>query len=69
MVDARGFYDDTGMKEKDIHTTDHGNPKTHHFGEHGEHAHDYKWDENGMLKEKTQRELTKKERKDNGDIL
>ena len=68
-VDARGFYDNDGMKEKDIHTTNHGNSRTHPYGEHGEHAHDYEWDENGRLKNKTTRELTEQERRDNGDIL
>lgn len=68
-VDARGFYGDDGMKEKDIHTTNHGNPKTHPYGNNGEHGHDYDWDEDGKLKNKTRRELTEKERKDNGDIL
>lgn len=68
-VDARGFYDNDGMKEKDIHTTNHGNPKHHNYGEHGEHGHDYEWNEDGSLKEKTTRELREDERKENGDIL
>ena len=68
-VDARGFYGDDGMKKKDIHTTDHGNPKHHTYGEHGEHGHDYEWNEDGSLKEKTTRELREDERKENGDIL
>ena len=68
-VDARGFYGDDGMKQKDIHTNDHGNPKMHAYGEHGEHGHDYEWDEEGGLKNKTKRELSNYERKENGDIL
>ena len=40
-VDSRGFYDSNGMKNKDIHTNDHGNPKWHNYGIHGEHAHNY----------------------------
>lgn len=67
-VDSRSFYDSAGIKEKDIHTTDHGFPKYHNFGKNGEHAHDYEWD-GDRLKNKTTRELTEKERKENGDIL
>lgn len=58
-VDARGFYDDDGLKNKDIHTTNHGNPKMHAFGKNGEHAHDYEWEDNGRLKNKVDRELNK----------
>ena len=68
-VDVRTFYGALGFKEKDIHTTNHGNPKKHPYGKHGEHVHEYTWDNDGKLKEKTIRELTNKERKDNGDIL
>ncbi len=68
-IDSRGFYDSNGMKNKDIHTNDHGNPKWHNYGIHGEHAHDYEWNEDGSLNNKTTRELTKEERKDNGGIL
>lgn len=68
-VDIRAFYGPDGFKKWDIHTTAHGNPKTHPYGEHGEHAHDYTWDENGKLKARTTRELTKDEREGNGDIL
>ena len=68
-VNARGFYNNAGIKEKDMHTTNHGNPKTHPFRNNGEHGHDYEWDKDGKLKNKTKRELTEKERKDNSDIL
>lgn len=68
-VDARGFYDADGLKERDIHTTDHGNPKRHPYGEHGEHGHDYQWNTDGSLKRKATRELTDTERKENSDIL
>ncbi len=50
------------MKNKDIHTNDYGNPKWHNYGIHGEHAHDYEWNEEGSLNNKTTRELTKEER-------
>lgn len=68
-VDKRTFYGDDGLISLEIHTDDHGNPKHHAYGENGEHAHDYEWDENGKLKNRTTRELTTKERKENGDIL
>lgn len=68
-VDIRSFYGMNGYKKKDIHTTDHGNPKQHPFGNHGEHAEDYEWDNEGRLKNKTRRELTAIEREENGEIL
>ena len=69
LTDARGFYGDDGMKQKDLHTNNHGNPKRHDFGVHGEHGHDYEWNDDGSLKNKTTRELSEKEREENGDIL
>ena len=68
-VKARGFYDADGVKEKDIHTTNHGNPKRHPYGEHGEHIHEYMWDANGKLLDKVTRNLSDDERKRNRDIL
>lgn len=68
-VDVRAFCGESKLKSKDIHTTDHGNPKQHPYGEHGEHVHDYTWGDDGRLKNKTTRELSKEERKENGDIL
>ena len=68
-VDKRSFYDESCLKSKDIHTTDHNNPKKHPYGNHGEHAHDYEWDKDERLKNKTTRELTDRERKENDDIL
>lgn len=68
-VDIRTFYGNDGYKKKDIHTTDHGHPKQHPYGKHGEHAEDYFWDEDGKLKQKNRRELTDKEREENKDIL
>ena len=68
-VDSRGFYNRFGMKAKDLHTTNHGYPKQHAYGEHGEHIHEYEWDDEGRLKNKTTRDLTDEERERNGDIL
>ena len=64
----RTFYDSDGKKAKEIHTKP-GNPKEHPYGEHGEHAHDYTWNENMAYSKKTIRELTEEERKENRDIL
>lgn len=68
-IKARAFYDANGWKEKEIHTSDHGKPKWHPFGEHGEHAHDYEWDKETGIPRRTQRELNDEERKENRDIL
>ena len=68
-VDVRTFYGQDGMKQKDIHTTNHNNPARHPYGINGEHAHDYEWDSLEKLKNKTSRELSEEERKENIDIL
>lgn len=65
-VDSRSFYDETGLKVKDIHTTDHGHPKQHPIVP---HAHDYKWNEETGKLDRTTRELTESEWKENDDIL
>lgn len=68
-IDTRTFYGKTGLKEKDIHTTNHGHPKQHNYGKHGEHVVLYEWNTDGSLKTKIKQELSEKERKENGDIL
>lgn len=68
-VDKRTYYGSTGMKEREIHTTNHGNPKRHPYGIYGEHAHDYTWNPDGSRKDYITRELTSDERKENEDIL
>lgn len=55
--------------KKQISNNNHGNPKLHPFGKHGEHAHDYIYAEDGRLKGRPVRELTDEERKENEDIL
>ena len=65
----RNYYDESGRQSKQISNNNHGHPKNHKFGEHGEHAHDYHYDENGDLIERPIRELTDEERKENDDIL
>ena len=69
VVRARAFYNDKGRKYKEIHTTNHGKPKAHPFGEHGEHGHIYQWNSDGSLKSKIPYELSDKERKENQEIL
>lgn len=69
VVDTRTFYDVNGLKHKEIQTGNHGNPKHHPYGKRGEHVHEYEWDENQRLKNKTTRELTETERRENEDIL
>lgn len=53
---------------KQIHAGNHGHPKQHSFGTHGEHAHDVYWDKNGKS-HRPARELTNQERRENADIL
>lgn len=65
----RTIYDANGMMEKQIHSSHHGVPEKHPYGEYGEHAHDYIWDNNKNRKDRTDRNLTKQERKEHGDIL
>lgn len=64
----RTIYDKDGNMKKQIHPTNHGNPKQHPYGINGEHAHICKW-ENGMIIDRSPRDLTEKERKEHGDIL
>lgn len=68
-VETRRFFDSNGRIRKDITTNDHGKPKKHPFGKHGEHAHDYVWGENGELLARSSRELTETERERNKEIL
>ena len=65
----RIFYDGQGRMAIQIHSGDHGSPKQHPYGQHGEHGHDFIRDEDGKIIDRTTRELTDKERKENGDIL
>lgn len=65
----RNYYDHSGRQIKQISNNDHGNAKRHPYGEHGEHAHDYIYDENGKMIDRVIRELTDEERKENSDIL
>lgn len=65
----RNYYDKDGKQSKQISNHNHGNPKQHDYGDHGEHAHDYIYDDDGNLVDRTTRELSDEERKENDDIL
>nr|DAZ26010.1 MAG TPA: minor capsid protein [Caudoviricetes sp.] len=64
----RDIYDEEGNLKMQIHTSNHGNPKKHPYGESGEHGHNIIW-EDGEIVGRPARDLTKKERKEHGDIL
>lgn len=65
----RNYYGLDGKQIKQVTNNDHGKPKGHPYGTHGEHAHDYIWDADGKLIDRPMRELTEQERKENADIL
>lgn len=64
----RTVYDDSGVIKLQIHGGDHGHPKQHPFGKHGEHLHDYIWSGQGKP-EQPGREPTEDERRQHKDIL
>lgn len=65
----RNYYGSDRKQTKQISNHDHGHPKQHNFGKHGEHAHDYFLDATGTPRHGEARELTDQERKENSDIL
>lgn len=65
----RSIYDGAGMMKTQIHSGPHNRPKFHVYGAHGEHAHDYYWNEEGTRKNRVDRNLSEKERKEHKDIL
>lgn len=64
---TRDYFDGNGLWVKQISNNNHGNPKRHPYGVNGEHAHDITW-VNGK-QQRTVRELTEYERKENADVL
>lgn len=68
-IDKRAFYDAAGLIYLEIHTTNHGFPKTHPFGKNGSHAHDMNWINEKTAIPQKGRELTAQESEDNKDIL
>ena len=65
----RIYYNSSGRMAIQIHSGDHGLPKNHTRGAHGEHAHEFIYNEAGKPSGRIERELTDTERKENGDIL
>lgn len=65
----RIYYDSSGRMAIQIHSGDHGYPKQHSFGDHGEHTHEFVYDDDGNIVSRFERELTDAEREENGDIL
>ncbi len=65
----RNYYGLDGRQTLQISNHGHGHKKEEALGLHGEHAHDYIWDENGHMTRGQARELTERERRDNSDFL
>lgn len=65
----RNYYDNDGNQIKQISNNDHGHKAESKMGKHGEHAHDYIYDENGKLQHGKARELVDDEITENSDIL
>ena len=65
----RNYYGPDGRQTKQVSNNDHGHKAERNMGQHGEHAHDYTWDEHGQMYHGKARELTAEERKENADIL
>ncbi|MBQ3299807.1 MAG: hypothetical protein IJG99_05910 [Ruminococcus sp.] len=67
---TRNHYGVTGSQIKQISNNDHGHKKESKFGKHGEHAHDYYYDEiKKRIVHGEARELNDEEREENADIL
>lgn len=65
----RTIYDENGKMKTQIHSGDHGKPKQHLYGNHGEHHHYYAWKDGEKHPQRIVEELTKAERKEHSDIL
>lgn len=65
----RTVYDENGLMMIQVHGGNHGQPKNHPYGIYGEHIHDFLWDAEGKLVNKTTRNLTDEERKQHRNIL
>ncbi|VTS32882.1 phage minor capsid 2 family protein [Streptococcus porcinus] len=66
---GRTYYDARGIKSKEVHFTNHKQPKNHPYGNRDEHSHDYIFDDNGKFISRNVRDLTEKEREENLDVL
>ncbi len=65
----RTIYNAFGMMKTQIHGGNHGRPKFHQRGVHGEHAHEFIYNDDGSIQSRLERELTDAERRENSDIL
>lgn len=65
----RNYYGDDGSIVLQVTNNDHGNPKEHPFGEHGEHSHTIVKLPNGDFDRQKAREMTTEEREANADLL
>ncbi len=57
----RTIYDADGRMYKQIHPTNHGNPKNHPYGDYGEHRHDIIWKDD-KISDRPANELSERER-------
>lgn len=64
----RTVYDSEGRLSFQIHGGDHGHPKQHPYGQHGEHVHTYTWKDGASEPERETRDLSDNERLQNADI-
>lgn len=65
----RNYYGNDGKQTLQISNNGHGHKTEELLGKHGEHAHDYRWDNAGNFTRSEARELNEQERGDNSDIL
>ena len=66
----RNYYDENGNQIKQVSNNGHGNKEDEKLGTHGEHAHDYFYNESSELANRSRsRELNDEERKENADII
>ena len=65
----RNYYDKNGRQYKQITDNARNEKAAESFGEHGEHRHNYVYDEKDNLIARPRYELTDEERKENADIL
>ena len=65
----RTIYGPDAIIVQQIHGGDHGQPKHHPFGKHGEHIHDYTWPQDGGKPDKPARDPTREDRIKHKDIL
>lgn len=66
---SRNYYGGDGWQTKQISNNSHGHKAVENYGKHGEHAHDYIYDDDKKLVDRPYRELNEQERKENSDIL